>query len=226
MYRSNNLPNRIKLPCTLAFCAVLLGGCSLWEAKPEPPPKVELKPPTPPELYAEACGLERQRQHLEALKLFKSASDETLDQDLAAKADLGAARCLIHLGELKPALRALGELPAEPKSMLDRKRLAVAGEIFSRLGRPKDVEPALEVALANAETSADSELDWAPAAYANLGKAYLDNHKIHHALAMYYRAHELFELKGDKAAAVHCEAIAKALAQEMGARAPKPRNQP
>jgi hypothetical protein len=146
-----------------------------------------------------ANSLETAGRHSEALLVYRRIG--SLSPQFADEAGLGAARCLLAMDRPAPALAALEPLGVPAANCLEREKLALAGQALLLQRKYKTAESALSRAL-NGAGEECSGLPWEAAAYANFGKALLENDKTGEASRAYGTAARLYAVAGrmDKAA--------------------------
>ncbi len=197
----------------LIACCVCLGfaGCAAPRARPP-----FAMPVTLPRGMSDAIALEKAGQMEEALISYRTIAADSADETSAQEASLGAARCLIAMGNYPAALALLEPMPEEPTTDWDRRRLALGAEAMARLGVWAHAESLAEVALSGLGLD-DEQLPWVAVCSANLAKAYLENNKPAKSARMYRAASARFEKSGQAGPASECMALAREIEGLVGA---------
>ena len=148
-----------------------------------------------------AASLEAAGRHQEALLAYRRAGLSS--PSFRDESDFGIARCLLAMDRPEPALAALEPLAVHPESAFDRERLALAGQAFLLQKRYRTAEKILSRAANGFEPELQNAR-WLAAAYANLGKALLENDKADEASSAYGAAAGLFAASGQRDKAATC----------------------
>jgi hypothetical protein len=160
-----------------------------------------------PHDLSDAIALEKAGHMEEALISYRTIGADSTDETSARRACLGAARCLIAMGNYPAALAVLEPMPTEPTTDWDRRRLALGAEAMARLGVWAHAESLAEVALSDLGLDDEQPL-WVAVCSANLARAYLENDKPMKADRMYRAACARFEKTGQPGPASECMALA------------------
>jgi tetratricopeptide (TPR) repeat protein len=151
--------------------------------------------------FVAANSLEASGRHSDALLLYKRIA--SLSPQFGDEAGLGAARCLLAMDKPAPALAALEPLNIPAQNRLDHEKLALAGQALLMQRKFRAAEAALTHALGGVGEE-HTDTPWAPAAYANFGKALLENDKAEEASAAYRVAARLYAAVGRRDRAATC----------------------
>jgi tetratricopeptide (TPR) repeat protein len=162
--------------------------------------------------FATAARLARRKQYWEAIKIYNIIKVSAMDKKTDEKASIGACQCFVKLGKYDLALNSLEPLPDKPKTLLEREKLSMAGEVFLWKDKPKDAESSLEMALSELPEECKIKL-WTASSFANLGKAYAMNRKVEEAQMAYDIAEHIFREKKEEDAADECKRMSDALKQ-------------
>jgi hypothetical protein len=160
-----------------------------------------------PHDLSDAIALEKAGHMEEALISYRTIGADSTDETSARRACLGAARCLIAMGNYAAALVMLEPMPTEPTTEWDRRRLALGAEAMGRLGVWTHAESLAEVALSDLRLD-DEQPPWVAVCSANLAKAYLENDKPAKSARMYRAASARFEKIGQAGPASECMSLA------------------
>jgi tetratricopeptide (TPR) repeat protein len=151
--------------------------------------------------FGAANSLEASGRYPDALPLYERVA--SLSPQFGDAAGLGAARCFLAMGKPAPALAALGPLANPALNDPDHEKLALAGQALLMQRKFR----AAETVLARAAGAFGGEYpnrSWAPAAYANFGKALLENDKAGEAATAYGIAARLYAASGQRDKAATC----------------------
>ncbi|MDR2762539.1 MAG: hypothetical protein LBB88_08075 [Planctomycetaceae bacterium] len=95
--------------------------------------------------------LRRSEDYLGALVKYREVIASSRDSNEAALAKIGGAECLLKIKKYPAALSILEPIPLEVKVATDARQLALAGEILLHIGRTKEAEIYLEIAVGSLE---------------------------------------------------------------------------
>lgn len=199
------------IPAIILF-AMCFGGCvhdqALYQAKMSDFP-VHESALTPllqgdPEL---ALKYENAGDYSNAVIEYKKCLNFETDTDKKNQAQTGLARSLIRMGRYIEAVRNLKPLSAEPQTLNECFKLALAGEALLRAEHFPEAETLLEISLTGIEEKGFHP-EWIAVCFANLGSAYLRNDKPAQALVLYRKAAAEFKILNITNKAKHAGNIA------------------
>ncbi|MDR1964973.1 MAG: hypothetical protein LBQ50_14475 [Planctomycetaceae bacterium] len=223
------------LPVFFVTFTILIGlGCQTnhhWNPlllKKKKPVSIETK--TPLSKLERAILLQKSGDELAAVIAYREVIACSRNRNEIDSAKIGAAECLIRIKKFPAALTVLEPLPLDVATENDMKKLALAGEILLHIGRFKEAETYLELAVGSLDLESlldqvhsDATLElapWIPAATANLGCAYLKNDKPEYAMMMYQFASCLYYRCGNQIFAERSQRIYDDLVSVMRQYAP------
>jgi len=154
----------------------------------------------------EQCqNLEKSGNYSAAMKKYvELLSQNRADRKIFEEGTLGKARSFYGMRKYTYALNALSPLPDKPKSIFERRKMVLAGEVMLANSMHESAESVLEIALSGLARGDESEF---ASAYANLGTIYLKNYKLQQGIVMYTKARDGFKATADFKRMTRCNKI-------------------
>ncbi|MDR2642831.1 MAG: hypothetical protein LBC74_08550 [Planctomycetaceae bacterium] len=135
-------------------------GCNVYRhflRKSEP---IRVTSESPLRKLDRARLLQQSGNYLDALVKYRDIIAASHDRNEVALAKIGGAECLLKIKKFPAALSILEPLPLDIATQTDVRKLALAGEILLHIGRSKEAEIYLEIAVGSLEL--ESMLDRNP----------------------------------------------------------------
>ncbi len=154
-----------------------------------------------------ADSLVKQNKFQEAYIIYCEAQNETTDEKLYKNLQVKIAAVLYEMQNYHAALAALAPMPELPGTLNDCQKMAIAAKILKKMnGKPEHIEALLEVALDNS-IDEPGAIEFKAAAYAELGKVYVENRKTYRAVKSFEYAATLFDMINETEQAKICRNI-------------------